>query len=600
MRRAVLYLRVSSEKQTGNDKTSLELQESDCRKHAAREGWEVAGVYQDVQTAHDTLADRPGLQQVREVVKNRQAEIVLCWATSRIMRDSADLAIFAREVYEVRGQIVSVTEGLFDDTPTGKLLLSIYGWKDEQERITIRDRLHGNMRAKVEKGRIKPGPTPPYGYVFVGENKEGLAINEEVAPVVRFIFQSIDDGMSLHGVAKALNEMEVLTPSRYLDSQGLWPEKKRDRLSGNWRRQSITYLIANPVYCGRYAAYRHTTVKNSHGKMVPRVLDETDERRIELPGLVPEIVTPEQWERVQTAVRDRTLSPAPGPDDQDKPLLLNGIGVCGVCGGRVTSLKHHSTGAKGYICTLRANRVGPLQDACHGGSWMLPASAVDDQVWAQILEMAQDTATFQQMLDAPRRDAKAKLAEANRREKTIRAELERARKNLETISRRLGTEDDDAIYATLRQQYKDTERLISGLLTRLGQTEKSEDRLSAYLDGIAQAVGMLGRGPLSAGDFAADMARSVARASGLDDAATEAHMDKLMDDGTFANAAYQAGFVTREQKRTLLRAIGAHVLMYPVKHEYTQANNGKRWELVVIVSSDDNGGRYRRIVNGGK
>ena len=158
------------------------------------------------------------------------------------------------------------------------------------------------MRTQVEHGRIKPGPTPPYGYVFTGKNKEGLAINEEVAPIVRFIYQSIDDGMSLHGVAKTLNEMGVLTPSRYLDSQGLWPEKKRDRLSGNWRRQSIAYALrtrpiadaTQPIATRRS---RTKTASTSRASLTIR------QRRVELPGLVPAIVSEAQWERVQAAVK---------------------------------------------------------------------------------------------------------------------------------------------------------------------------------------------------------------------------------------------------------------------------------------------------------
>jgi hypothetical protein len=79
-------------------------------------------------------------------------------------------------------------------------------------------------------------------------------------------------------------------------------------------------------------------------------------------------------------------------------------------------------------------------------------------------------------------------------------------------------------------------------------------------------------------------------------------VEEFVNSGEAARLAYKHGLLepSREQKRTLLRAIGAHVLMYPVKHEYTQANNGKRWDLQISVPGDDNGGRYRRILNGGK
>ncbi len=248
-------------------------------------------------TGFDTIDVRPGFQEVRALLRGGQADVLLTWMVDRLFRDQTDLMIAARECQDAGAQIVSVTEGPFDNTPTGRLILGILGWKAEQERITIRDRLHGNMRTQVEHGRIKPGPTPPYGYVFTGENKEGLAINEEVAPIVRFIYQSIDDGMSLHGVAKTLNEMGVLTPCCTWTRRGYGQKRSEIVSQGNWRRQSITYLIANPAYCGRYAAYRYTTVKNKNGKYIPRELDASDERRVELPGLVPAIVSEAQWVR---------------------------------------------------------------------------------------------------------------------------------------------------------------------------------------------------------------------------------------------------------------------------------------------------------------
>src|SRR5262245_8988317 len=200
MKRAVIYLRVSSEKQAAEERTSLALQESECRRYAEREGWEVIGVHYDTITGFNTLDTRPGFQEVKAILGAKGTDIVLTWMIDRMFRDQTDMLVFVRDsLMPANAQIVSVMEGAFESTGTGKLILGILAWKAEQERETIRDRLHGNMRAQVKQGRIKPGPTPAYGYKWVGENKEGYAINEEVAPVVRFIYQSIDDGVSLHG-----------------------------------------------------------------------------------------------------------------------------------------------------------------------------------------------------------------------------------------------------------------------------------------------------------------------------------------------------------------------------------------------------------------
>jgi site-specific DNA recombinase len=572
MRRAVIYLRVSSEKQATEERTSLALQEAECRKYAEREGWEVAGVCYDTMTGFDTIDVRPGFQEVRALLRAGQADVLLTWMIDRLFRDQTDLMIAARECQDAGAQIISVTEGPFENTPTGRLILGILGWKAEQERITIRDRLHGNMRAQVAQGRIKPGPVPAYGHAWVGENKEGYAINEDVAPVVRRIYQAIDDGMALQAVAGMLNAEGIPTPSAYLAAQGMLSAKKQ--ASPAWKRQTIAYLVSNPIYAGRYVAYRHTTIKGRSGKRMPVLLDVNDERRIEQPGLVPAIVSPEQWERVQAAVRNRALGPVTRADQTTAPLLLNGIGVCGVCGGRVTATKYKND-QRGYVCLHRKNRVAPGADACPSGSWLLPTTDVDRAVWSQVSEMASKTEQFQAMLEAPRRRGQDKLADANRREGAIRAELEQARKDKETISSRMVRETDDTLHAIYRQQLQETIRLISGLETRLQQTGQTEDRLSAYLDGIAKAVGML---PVAGTPFGDAM---IARYENL---------QALAADGTIARLAHETGVLepTREQKRALLRAIGARVVMYAAKSEYAQANDGKRWELQISVPDDDN------------
>jgi hypothetical protein len=466
------------------------------------------------------------------------------------MRDQTDLLLFAREAMDAGAQIVSATEGAFENTSTGKLLLGILGWKDEQERITIKERLHGNLRAQVQQGRILPGAVPAYGYRWTGDTKTGYAINEGTAPIIRRIFQAIDDGQSLRRVADALNAEGIPTPSQYLASIGMLSDKKP--VATAWRRQQITYLVTNPMYAGRYAAYRVATSRGKNGQRTATILDASDERRVELPGLVPAIVSPEQFERVQQSLQGRMLGPTRQGDDHDMPLLLGGLGVCSVCGAKVTVAK--SGKKRGYVCMRRPNRAYDQSKACTGGSWMLYTDGVDDAAWAQVSEMARDTEAFQEMLQAPMRDARDKLDAANRREGAIQAELETARKELETVSRRMTAEQDDDLAAVYGQRYKELKRQISGLETRQKETGRTEDKLRAYLDGIVSA------------------------ASGWKDSAGNPVPPEVI-------LGHLAPEPSRERKRALLRAINARVVMYPSKSEWAKANAGKRWDLQITVPS---------------
>src|SRR5712671_45078 len=74
-RRAALYLRVSTDKQT------VENQELQLRQVAERRGWDVVEVYDDAGiSGAKGRADRPGLDRMLNDASRRHFDIVLVWA----------------------------------------------------------------------------------------------------------------------------------------------------------------------------------------------------------------------------------------------------------------------------------------------------------------------------------------------------------------------------------------------------------------------------------------------------------------------------------------------------------------------------------------
>src|SRR5258708_35743548 len=80
-RRAALYLRVSTDKQT------VENQELQLRQVAERRGWEVVEVYDDAGiSGAKGRADRPGLDRMLNDASRRHFDIALAWAIDRLGR----------------------------------------------------------------------------------------------------------------------------------------------------------------------------------------------------------------------------------------------------------------------------------------------------------------------------------------------------------------------------------------------------------------------------------------------------------------------------------------------------------------------------------
>jgi DNA invertase Pin-like site-specific DNA recombinase len=67
--RVALYARVSTAEQ------SCELQLLDLHDYAARQGWEIAGVYQDIISG--SKSDRPALNRLREDARAKRFDCLL-------------------------------------------------------------------------------------------------------------------------------------------------------------------------------------------------------------------------------------------------------------------------------------------------------------------------------------------------------------------------------------------------------------------------------------------------------------------------------------------------------------------------------------------
>jgi DNA invertase Pin-like site-specific DNA recombinase len=86
MRRAALYLRVSTDKQT------VKNQETQLRQVAERRGWDVVVVYDDAGiSGAKGRKDRPGLDRMLNDASRGKFDVVMAWAIDRIGRSLVDL-----------------------------------------------------------------------------------------------------------------------------------------------------------------------------------------------------------------------------------------------------------------------------------------------------------------------------------------------------------------------------------------------------------------------------------------------------------------------------------------------------------------------------
>jgi DNA invertase Pin-like site-specific DNA recombinase len=153
MKRAAIYVRVSTDHQT------VENQTRELRQVAERRGWEVVEVYSDagISGAKDRK-QRPGLDRMLNDAGRRKFDIVMAWAIDRVGRSLIDLLGTIQHLEACGVDLYLDQQNIDTSTPMGKLVFQVTGAFAEFERSMIRQRVHAGLRRAVAKGTRLAAP----------------------------------------------------------------------------------------------------------------------------------------------------------------------------------------------------------------------------------------------------------------------------------------------------------------------------------------------------------------------------------------------------------------------------------------------------------
>jgi DNA invertase Pin-like site-specific DNA recombinase len=148
MKRAAIYVRVSTDKQT------IENQLRELRQIAERRGWEVVHEYYDAGISGAKSREaRPGLDQMLKDAQRRCFDVVMAWAIDRLGRSLVDL-LGTIQALEACGVDLYLDQQSIDTTtPAGRLMFQITGAFAEFERSMIRQRVRAGLKRAVESGK---------------------------------------------------------------------------------------------------------------------------------------------------------------------------------------------------------------------------------------------------------------------------------------------------------------------------------------------------------------------------------------------------------------------------------------------------------------
>lgn len=444
MMRVALYLRRSTEEL---QLESLETQRLGAERFCAKQHWSIVATYEDSGISRAEFVRRPALHRMLAGARAKDFDVIVCRDSSRLGGDMLRVTQLLQDLRDANVAVwyYATAERVQIDTSIDRLLLSVRGFADEQEREKISSRTAERLSEKARKGLAAGGGT--YGYRTIDDK---LAVVEHEAATVRRIFELYATGSGVRSICTTLNADQVAAPNR-----------RGKRSSHLWLRNAVFVMLRNARYIG---AGEYGRRKNVYRQGTKKRDQRIDADVISYP--TPAIIDRALWDRVQSLIagnesfgRGRTTKGAP------PKYLLTGLARCGYCSGPIYGgRKRRGAGRVAMYYCGRRHDVGVL--AC-AQKMLVPTEIVERAVCAQLQRMLSPD-LVDALLDEIRKQLETPQGTEH---EEIATQVEQLRRELARLTAALAATDSaDTIVGAI----KDRSARLKLLETKLRQARPRE------------------------------------------------------------------------------------------------------------------------------
>ncbi|MBS0979084.1 recombinase family protein [Levilactobacillus brevis] len=343
-KRAVAYVRVSTTEQAEQG-YSIDAQIQTIKQYCHRQNLDLVEVYADRGISGKSLSKRQQLQALLAGAQRDEFEMVVIWKNSRLARNVKLLLEIVDTLQAHNIELYSISENFRIDTASGKLMLQVMASVSEFERNEISENVLLGMKKRARDGYTNGNRVLGYDNTKLADGTKTLAVNEDEARVVRFIFDTYLQHQGLRSIANEANHRGYQT-----------------KRGNSFSTTAIRDILRNPVYVGlvQYGKYEQWELKRRRGKMADPIL---------VRGKHPAIISQATWDQVQTRLKAQSRTPK---WNQQGANLLTGLLRCPECGGPMAASNTTNTLKDGTKKRIRyyscANFRNKGTAVCHANS----------------------------------------------------------------------------------------------------------------------------------------------------------------------------------------------------------------------------------------
>lgn len=347
--RVAAYCRVSTDDK--EQKTSYEAQiQYYTNKINKNPDWQMAGIFADEGITGTQAKKRPQFLKMIRLCRQGKIDVILTKSLSRFARNTVDSLNYIRELKMLGIAVISEKENINTLTAESEMLITIMSCFAQAESESISKNVSWGVRQSFKSGNVPIQYKKLLGYKK-GENDLPEIIPEE-AEIVKDIFRSYLDGMSLRQIADSLN------------SRGIKTKHKQTV----WQTEVVKSILVNEKYTGD-ALLQKTYITDC-------ITKKSRKNNGELPMYLVKnhhepIISHADFNRVQEEMARRGAKKAIanklGKTEQGKysaKYALSELLICGECGSHYRRVTWTAKGFK-EIKWRCINRIQYGKKKCH-------------------------------------------------------------------------------------------------------------------------------------------------------------------------------------------------------------------------------------------
>lgn len=264
--------------------------------------------------------ERPAFKRLITDIEQKKINCVIVKDQSRFGRN--DLVPYYIKNYfpinRVRFIAINSNVDTFDENSSGNKLVGINSYVDTRYCEDTSEKVKSTIYTKKREGKHL-GATAIYGYKKDPNDKYKIIIDENVAPVVRRIFEMFANGNSLQMICRTLDSENIPIPSVYKNLN----RGNKSTSYGHWCTRTIGEMLTNEVYIGNMCQCKNKRPAIS----VKKTIRNPKDKWIIVPNTHEPIIDKETFDIVQNIFeKNRNLT------RNTHDFLFKGFMVCKECG----------------------------------------------------------------------------------------------------------------------------------------------------------------------------------------------------------------------------------------------------------------------------